>query len=181
MEPLSVGIHSVANIGALKPSESVVVFGAGPVGLLCMAVARALGASRVIAVDIVPSRLEFAKTYAATDIYLPPALQEGETRIAYSQRNAKAMMEQLGIEERGARGISLVVDASGAEVSVQTGIYIAKHGGRFVQVRLSVQPFKVHHVHEAAPHLPRAFTPRTGDDLLTLSPLVICLGRDGAT
>ncbi|KAM5540451.1 hypothetical protein V8D89_005909 [Ganoderma adspersum] len=134
MEPLSVGIHSVANIGALKPSESVVVFGAGPVGLLCMAVARALGASRVIAVDIVPSRLEFAKTYAATDTYLPPAFQADESRIAYSQRNAKLMMEQLGLEERGARGVNLVVDASGAEVSIQTGIYIAKHGGRFVQV-----------------------------------------------
>ena len=134
MEPLGVAIHSVANIGALKPSENVVIFGAGPVGLLCMAVARALGASRVIAVDIVPSRLEFAKSYAATDTYLPPKFQEGETRLAYSERNAKTMMETLGIEERGPRGIDLVVDASGAEVSIQTGILIAKHGGTYVQV-----------------------------------------------
>ena len=136
MEPLSVGIHSVANIGALKPSESVVVFGAGPVGLLCMAVARALGASRVVAVDIVPSRLEFAKAYAATDVYLPPAPQEGEARAAYSARNARAMMDALGIAERGPTAIDLVVEASGAEVSIQTGILIAKHGGSFVQVRL---------------------------------------------
>jgi D-xylulose reductase len=48
-----------------------IVFGAGPVGLLCMAVAKALGARRVIAVDINQERLDFAKSYAATDIYLP--------------------------------------------------------------------------------------------------------------
>ncbi|KAI0750744.1 xylitol dehydrogenase [Daedaleopsis nitida] len=134
MEPLSVAIHSVANIAQLKTNQSVVIFGAGPVGLLCMAVARALGASRVVAVDIVPSRLEFAKGYAATDTYLPPKPQEGESRLTYSARNAKLLMEQLGIEERGPTGVDLVLDASGAEVSVQTGILIAKHGGTYVQV-----------------------------------------------
>lgn len=134
MEPLSVAIHAVANIAQLRANQSVVVFGAGPVGLLCMAVARALGASRVVAVDIVPSRLEFAAKYAATETYTPPKLQEGETRPAYSERNANAMKEQLKIAERGPQGIDLVVDASGAEVSIQTGIHIAKHGGTFIQV-----------------------------------------------
>lgn len=135
MEPLSVAIHAVANIAQLRANQSVVVFGAGPVGLLCMAVARALGASRVVAVDIVPSRLEFAAKYAATETYTPPKPQEGETRLAYSERNANTMKEQLKIAERGPEGIDVVVDASGAEVSIQTGIHIAKHGGTFIQVR----------------------------------------------
>lgn len=134
MEPLSVAIHAVANIAQLRANQSVVVFGAGPVGLLCMAVARALGASRVVAVDIVPSRLEFAAKYAATETYTPPKPQEGETRLAYSERNANTMKEQLKIAERGPEGIDVVVDASGAEVSIQTGIHIAKHGGTFIQV-----------------------------------------------
>ncbi|EKM59197.1 uncharacterized protein PHACADRAFT_249477 [Phanerochaete carnosa HHB-10118-sp] len=134
MEPLSVGTHSVANIGNLKAQENIVVFGAGPVGLLCMAVAKALGARRIIAVDILSSRLEFAKSYAATDVYLPPKPNEGESKIQYSERNAKTMQEQLGIELRGRSAIDLVVDASGAEASIQTGILIARHGGRYVQV-----------------------------------------------
>jgi len=91
MEPLSVGVHSVANLGEFKSDQVCpgrqafphaasiactddqvcIVFGAGPVGLLCMAVAKALGARRVIAVDIQQDRLDFAKSYAATDIYLP--------------------------------------------------------------------------------------------------------------
>ena len=134
MEPLSVAIHSIANIAQLRSSQHVVVFGAGPVGLLCMAVAKALGAGRVIAVDIVPSRLEFAKSYAATDVYVPPKFEQGETKMQYSERNAKLMKEQLGIEERGRTAIDLVVDASGAEVSIQTGILVARQGGKFVQV-----------------------------------------------
>lgn len=135
MEPLSVAIHAVHNVAGFRSNQSIVVFGAGPVGLLCMAAARALGASRVIAVDIVPNRLEFAKSYAATETYLPIPMEKGEARLRYSERNAQAMREQLGIAERGPTSIDLVVDASGAEVSIQTGIIIAKTGGTFVQVR----------------------------------------------
>ncbi|OBZ70304.1 putative D-xylulose reductase A [Grifola frondosa] len=134
MEPLSVAVHSVSNIAQLRANQSVVIFGAGPVGLLCMAVAKALGARRIIAVDIVPSRLEFARGFAATETYTPSPLQPGEPRLAYSERNANIMMQTLGIEERGPKSIDLVVDASGAEVSIQTGILIAKQGGTFVQV-----------------------------------------------
>lgn len=127
----------MSTLGGLKAGQSIVIFGCGPVGLLCMAVAKALGARRVIAVDIVPSRLEFAQTYAATQTYLPVKPVEGETKIEYSRRNAAAMKEQLGIADRGPGAIDLVIDASGAEVSIQTGIYIAKAGGTFVQVRAS--------------------------------------------
>ena len=108
-----------------------------------MAVAKALGASRVIAVDIVPSRLEFAKSYAATDIYLPPKPLEGETKLKYSARNAKTLMEQLDIEERGHKAIDLVVDASGAEVSIQTGIIVARQGGTYVQVGMGAPEIQI--------------------------------------
>ncbi|TFK43427.1 xylitol dehydrogenase [Crucibulum laeve] len=134
MEPLSVGVHSVSNLGGFRANQAIAVFGCGPVGLLCMAVAKALGASRIIAVDIVPDRLEFAKKYAATDAYLPPKFNDGESKIDYSRRNAETMRSQLGIEDRGAKAVDLIIDASGAEVSIQTGLYIAKSGGTFVQV-----------------------------------------------
>lgn len=134
MEPLSVAVHAVSKLGALRSNQSVAVFGCGPVGLLCMAVAKALGASRVIAVDIIPDRLEFAKTYAATDTFLPPSIDKGESGVTFSIRNAQAMKEKLSITEHGSRAIDLVLDASGAEVAIQTGIRIAKSGGTFVQV-----------------------------------------------
>jgi hypothetical protein len=71
MEPLSVAVHSVKGLGQCSTNETVLVFGAGPIGLLCMAVAKALGARRVIAVDIMQEKLDFARNYAATDTFLP--------------------------------------------------------------------------------------------------------------
>ncbi|KAJ7590966.1 xylitol dehydrogenase [Mycena floridula] len=134
MEPLAVGVHSVSNLGGFKANQSIAVFGCGPVGLLAMSVAKALGATRVIAVDIVPARLEFAKSYAATDVYLPIKPNEGESKLDYSRRNAEAMKKDLGIEDRGPNAIDLVIDASGAEVSIATAFDIVKSGGTFVQV-----------------------------------------------
>ena len=52
IEPLAVGIHSVAKLGNMRPGQNIIVFGAGPVGLLCMATAKALGASTILAVGM---------------------------------------------------------------------------------------------------------------------------------
>ncbi|KZT41191.1 xylitol dehydrogenase [Sistotremastrum suecicum HHB10207 ss-3] len=134
MEPLSVGVHSVYNIGQIRANQRVAVFGAGPVGLLCMAVAKACGASRVIAVDIVQARLDFAKGYAATDVFAPPKMQEGETKIAYSRRASAELSAALGVEDRGPNAIDLVIEATGAEVCIQMAIFLAKIGGTVVQV-----------------------------------------------
>lgn len=136
MEPLSVGVHSVRTIGQIKPHDTVAIFGAGPVGLLCLAVAKALGAKRTIAIDIDQARLDFAKGYAATDVFLPPARKEGESQVDYSRRSSAELQKQLGLTERGPNAVDLVVDASGAAVCVQTGVFLVKPGGTFVQVRL---------------------------------------------
>lgn len=58
IEPLAVGIHSVAKLGRFQTGQNIIVFGAGPVGLLCMAVAKALGAKRVIAVGKIEVSME---------------------------------------------------------------------------------------------------------------------------
>jgi D-xylulose reductase len=97
-------------------------------------VARALGAERIIAVDIVPSRLEFAKSYVATDTFKPPTPKDGEPKLVFSRRSADQMKEQLCIQSRGTKAIDLVVDTSGAEVSIQTALEIVKFGGTHVQV-----------------------------------------------
>ena len=130
---LPTGYQAAVN-AEIGPGSTVAIFGAGPVGLLCMAVARALGASRIIAIDIVPERLAFAKSYAATDTFLPPKANEGESKIEFSKRVAGLMAQELGIEERGPKGVDLVLDASGAEVCIQMGFYLVKIGGTFVQV-----------------------------------------------
>ncbi|KAE8372568.1 D-xylulose reductase A [Aspergillus bertholletiae] len=120
MEPLSVAVHIVKQAN-IVPGQSVVVFGAGPVGLLCCAVAKAFGSPKVIAVDIQKGRLEFAKKYAATSIFEPskvPALENADRIVNEND---------LG------RGADVVIDASGAEASVHTGIHVLRPGGTYVQ------------------------------------------------
>ncbi|KAK4057634.1 hypothetical protein OIO90_001281 [Microbotryomycetes sp. JL221] len=134
LEPLSVAVMGVSKIGQMPHGANVVVFGAGPVGLLCMAVAKALGARHVLGIDVQQARLDFAKRYAAHDVHLPSKPNDGEDRMAYSRRNAQEIMQKFGYEARGPRGVDLVIDATGAEVCIQTAIFLLKHGGTHVQV-----------------------------------------------
>ncbi|CAE6482604.1 unnamed protein product [Rhizoctonia solani] len=134
IEPTAVAVHSVSTLAKFQPEQSIAVFGAGPVGLLCMAVAKALGARRIVAIDIAPHRLEFAKNYAATDAFLPPKMEEGESKLAYSARAAAQLKKQFDLSDRGDHSIDVVIDASGAEVCVQMGFHVIRVGGTYVQV-----------------------------------------------
>lgn len=99
-----------------------------------MAVARALGAARIIAVDINPDRLDFAKSYACADVFRPPPKEASESNMTYSKRASTLLMEQLDVKERGSTGIDVVVDATGAESCIQMALLIIRSGGTFVQV-----------------------------------------------
>jgi D-xylulose reductase len=75
MEPLSVAVHALASVGNLKTDQNVAVYGCGPVGLLCMAVAKALGARRVIAIGtLYDSRHTSANVQTSTpSVWLSPS------------------------------------------------------------------------------------------------------------
>ncbi|KAM7186010.1 GroES (chaperonin 10)-like protein [Rhypophila sp. PSN 637] len=122
IEPLAVAVH-ITKQGNIQPGQSVVIMGAGPVGLLCGAVAKAYGASKVIAVDIVQSKLDFAKSFAATHTYLSQRVSPEE--------NARNLIEAADLVENG--GADCVIDASGAEPSIQASLHIVRMGGTYVQ------------------------------------------------
>jgi D-xylulose reductase len=120
IEPLAVAVH-ITKQATVKPGDSVVVMGAGPVGLLCAAVARAYGASKVVSVDIVQSKLDLATSFASTHSYL-------SQRIS-AEENAAALKKAAGL----GRGADVVIDASGAEPSIQTSLHTVRMGGTYVQ------------------------------------------------
>ncbi|KUL63148.1 L-idonate 5-dehydrogenase [Streptomyces violaceusniger] len=64
-EPLAVALHAVRRAGAVK-GRHVLVTGAGPIGCLAIAAARAAGAATVTATDLLPRALEFAAAAGAT-------------------------------------------------------------------------------------------------------------------
>ncbi|KAI1637849.1 hypothetical protein F4809DRAFT_649639 [Biscogniauxia mediterranea] len=111
IKPLAVAVH-MARQAEITPGASVVVMGAGPVGLLCAAVSKAFGASKVVGVDIVPSKLELTRTFAATHTYLSHRVP--------AEDNAKAIIKQCDI----GKSADVVVDASGAEPSIQASLHV---------------------------------------------------------
>ncbi|KAI0160714.1 GroES-like protein [Xylariaceae sp. FL1272] len=120
IEPLAVAVHIVRQ-AVVTPGQSVVVMGAGPVGLLCAAVAGAYGASTVASVDIVQSKLDFAKSFCSTHIYT-------SQRVS-AEENAKNIRDLIGLPD----GADVVIDASGAEPSIQTSLHTVRMGGTYVQ------------------------------------------------
>ena len=72
VEPAAVAVHAVERAkltGLLRFNTKVLVQGAGPIGLLVMAVLRTLGIENLIAVDGNDNRLEIAKSMGASQVY----------------------------------------------------------------------------------------------------------------
>lgn len=64
LEPLSVGVHACKK-GGVTVGSTVLILGAGPIGLVTLATAKAMGASKVFITDLVEFRLNLAKEMGA--------------------------------------------------------------------------------------------------------------------
>jgi threonine dehydrogenase-like Zn-dependent dehydrogenase len=61
--------YQAAEMGAIKPGDTVAVFGAGPIGIMTAKCAWLFGAARVIVIDRIEYRLDFAQRYAGVETY----------------------------------------------------------------------------------------------------------------
>ena len=113
MEPLSVAITTMRKAGVV-PGSSILIAGAGPIGIICVQTARAFGAAEIIVSDLVPERRERAIRYGATRVVDPR-----EVDIATAGLDVNAF-----------------VDASGAPAAVMAGIKAVRPAGRAVLVGL---------------------------------------------
>ena len=101
-------------LGGLIAGQALVVTGAGPIGLLAVAVAKALGASPVILTDIRDDRLAIGKRLGA------------DHTINASREPAVDAVRRLN----GGRGVHYVFEASGAPDAVNEAIRMVSRGGR---------------------------------------------------
>lgn len=128
VEPTAVAVQ-VLKVADLRANQTVVVFGCGPIGVLCQAVAKAYGASQVIGVDVVQSRLDFAKTFGADGAFLPPRSEQGADQVDHAEKVATLIKQQFNLGD----GADVVLECTGAEPCIQTGVFVAKKGGTYVQ------------------------------------------------
>ncbi len=114
------GFGSVVNAAKVKPGSSTVVLGAGGVGLNVIQGAKISGASRIIAVDINPHRLELAKRFGATHTITALKTDTGLLQAAEkvkqltNGRGADYAFECTAIAELGAAPLAMVRNAGTA-------------------------------------------------------------------
>lgn len=124
VEPLSVAVHG-ARLAGLSPGQTVLVQGSGTIGLLAAATARAFGAKEIFLSDINQTKLDFAREFVGCKTFIPDL-------NSTPPEEASRMKEELGLEE----GADVVLECTGVESSVQTGIYASGPGGVVVQIGL---------------------------------------------
>ncbi|KAK3066154.1 hypothetical protein LTR53_017616, partial [Teratosphaeriaceae sp. CCFEE 6253] len=131
LEPLGVALHAFRR-SHMPPSATVLVFGAGAVGLLCAAVAKLKGAGKVVIADIDAGRLDFAvQNGFAHSSYTVPMRRGSD--IDESLAIAKETAAEIGhVDEIGE--VDTVFECTGVPSCVQAGIYATRPGGRLMLV-----------------------------------------------
>lgn len=118
----------------VKPGESVAVIGCGPVGLMACKLAKIMGASRVIGVDVLPYRLETARNTAGVDVINASEHDAVEAiRALTDGRGADVVIEAVGMEpERGLlKKLANVAHLQrGSITAVEMAFSAARRGGR---------------------------------------------------
>lgn len=129
VEPVAVAVQ-IVKVADLRAGQTVLVFGCGPIGVLCQAVAKASGASKVIGVDISESRAQFARDFAADGVYVSNTrAPEGTDPVDAARAVGEKIVAEYGLGE----GADVVLECTGAEPCIQAGIFAAKKGGTYVQ------------------------------------------------
>jgi L-iditol 2-dehydrogenase len=112
LEAVSVALHGV-RVSEMKGGETVLVIGAGMIGLLTLQAAKAAGASRVLVADIDPSRLKRAEGVGADETLL---------------LSGSELVQEI-LRRTGGRGVDLVLEAVGREETISASIASVRKGG----------------------------------------------------
>lgn len=122
IEPLSVGMHA-AKQGGVTLGSSVVILGAGCIGLTALLAAKAFGALDITVVDVIQKRLD-------------KALELGATRVIHAAE--EDAVERIGLLT-GGKGVDIVMETAGAVKTTQQTPYLVKRGGTVVLVGMPPQ------------------------------------------
>ena len=112
LEAVSVALHGV-RVSEMKGGETVLVIGAGMIGLLTLQAAKAAGASRVLVADIDQSRLKRAESVGADETLL---------------LSGSELVQEI-LRRTGGRGVDLVLEAVGREETISASIASVRKGG----------------------------------------------------
>ena len=137
IEPLSVSHHCITESGFQK-GQTVLICGAGPIGLALLSILRVLGASKIIVTEILEMRLAQAKEFGA-DVVINPlhtAASDGDRTVG---KRALASIRELTGD-----GVDVAFDATGVQSSLDLAIASVKPKGTVFNVAIHKKPLQVH-------------------------------------
>ena len=127
VEPLAIGAHGIRRAG-LQPGETILVVGAGPIGLGIIALAKLSGA-HIIVLDVNEDRLRFCRE------------QLGVAATILAGKDVLQQVEQLTNGDMP----TVVIDATGNLSAINTAFQYLAHGGRYVLVGLQKENISFSH------------------------------------
>src|SRR6478609_3861224 len=125
LDPLGNAVHTV--LAGEIAAKTVAVTGCGPIGLFSIAVARAVGASTVFAIEVNQYRRELAEKMKA-DHVLDPSAGDVTREI---------------LELTGGSGVCVVLEMAGHPDAIRTAFDIVRRGGRISLLGLTSKPISL--------------------------------------
>ena len=124
---VSTGVGAAIQTGRVWSGARVAVIGLGGIGLAALQGARIAGAERLIAVDLVPAKLEWARRFGATDVV-----------------DASAVDAVAAVRERtGGDGVDLAFEATGVPAVVSQAVAMLGYAGTAVAIGVPPIPSEV--------------------------------------
>lgn len=146
---VTTGFGIVENNAKVKIGESVVVFGAGGIGLNIVQAASLVSAYPIIAVDLHDDKLELAKEMGATHII-----------------NSKKVDAQEEIKEiMGGKGLDVFIDNTGLPAIIEQGYHLTHAQGRVILVGVPRKGSNIN-IHSLPLHFGKAITGSHGGEAI---------------
>jgi len=125
-EPCCVAYNAVVEGCKIRPGDTVFILGPGPIGLICVMMAKLRGAGRIVMAGLSSdtSRFEVARQIGATDI------------LDLQTQDASELIKSLG----DGFGAHVVIDAAGASAAFKTAIEVVRPMGQIVKVGWGPKP-----------------------------------------
>lgn len=124
--------YQAAEMGGIQPGDTVVVFGAGPVGIMAARCAWLFGARRVIIIDRLDYRLEFAQKYAPCEAY---NYQTMDDPVVFLKKTTDWMGADVCIDAVGA-------EAAGNAMQTFLGRKLLMQGGSTTALHWAINSVK---------------------------------------
>jgi L-iditol 2-dehydrogenase len=124
-EPCCVAYNAVCVNGRVRPGDSVLVLGPGPIGLLCAQMAKLSGAGTVIVAGLPSDRFRLG---VARQLGADVTLEEG----------VREYIPTLG----DGLGVDVAIDASGSSVTLQMALAAVRPAGQIIKVGWGPQPIQ---------------------------------------